>query len=305
VTAEQTPALSARCVVAALGLAAVLALLLGETVAQERHAPTGPDGVAGAVRLLNYNVHGLPPLVTGDNSRARLRAIAASLEGFDVVALQENFVLGPRLDAWVAFPHRVHATARRWPRPATAGLSTLGHLEVQGSDFIPFVHCHGTLTSANDCLSNKGALFSRLVLDTARGLSFDLYNLHLDAGNDDGDADARRLQAEVLHQAIQERSAGRAVVVVGDINEKRGEGKVGSTLSSLGLRDVCTGIPCPGDPRIERFLVRSGSGVKLEPHAWQIESRFVDDEGEPLSDHPAIALTLHWSNGVQSEASIP
>jgi len=52
-------------------------------------ADTGPT--EGALRALTYNVHGLPPELTGDDTAARMAQIAPLLDGFDVVGLQEDF----------------------------------------------------------------------------------------------------------------------------------------------------------------------------------------------------------------------
>src|SRR5688572_19517498 len=52
--------------------------------------PAAPT--SGSLAVLTYNIHGLPPSITGDDTAARAAAIAPLLEPFDVVGIQEDWL---------------------------------------------------------------------------------------------------------------------------------------------------------------------------------------------------------------------
>ena len=249
---------------------------------------------SGSLSVLNYNVHGLPAGFARDRPRWRVERIAPLLSAYEVVALQETFSVHKALDARLQFTSAVHARERRCGVPSGPGLSTYASLPVVESLFVPFRHCHGVFAHANDCLANKGLLLTRIKLPGAAAEVVDFYNLHLDAGGHPGDEAARAKQAEVLIEAISKHSAGHAVVIVGDINES-GQGPVSEALNEHGFQESCERSPCEQGSAIERFYIRSGLGVALRAVSWSSESAFVDEQGRPLSDHPALALKLHWS----------
>ena len=73
----------------------LLALLLAALPAAAQERPQSPPPTprtSGALKVLSYNVHGLPPFVTGNDTLKRQSAISPLLEPFDVVGLQEDFM---------------------------------------------------------------------------------------------------------------------------------------------------------------------------------------------------------------------
>ena len=42
--------------------------------------------------MLTYNIHGLPPEVTGDDTTGRIEQITPLLSDYDVVGLQEDWI---------------------------------------------------------------------------------------------------------------------------------------------------------------------------------------------------------------------
>lgn len=57
-------------------------------------------------------------------------------------------------------------------------------------------------------------------IELANGVEADFYNLHGDAGSEAGDTDARSAGVDQLLAYIQANSAGRAIVVAGDTNDR-------------------------------------------------------------------------------------
>jgi hypothetical protein len=60
---------------------------------------------------------------------------------------------------------------------------------------------------------------------------------------------------------------------------------------------VCAAVECPEEGTIDKVAWRDGGGVTFEPLAFRWEAHFVDDAGEDLSDHPAVAVDWRWAAG--------
>lgn len=157
---------------------------------------------------------------------------------------------------------------------------------------------------ASDCGALKG--FSVATTTLADGAEVDVYNLHADAGNGEGDIAARKANFEQLADFIAERSAGKAVIVGGDTNlkidddrpERAADAQVWQAFqASTGVTDVCALVDCGTDDAvIDKFAVRSSDTVTVTPVTHRFERDvFQDEAGEPLSDHDALAVTFEWS----------
>jgi endonuclease/exonuclease/phosphatase family metal-dependent hydrolase len=119
----------------------------------------------------------------------------------------------------------------------------------------------------------------------------DVYNTHLEAGTAKGSLEARRKQLAILTQAIQERSAERAVIVAGDFNlafNRPGDGDaMASFRREAGLEDCGAGPELPRWRERDYILYRSSPRVVLHVEEMGEAKEFVN-EGLALSDHPAI-----------------
>jgi hypothetical protein len=182
----------------------------------------------------------------------------------------------------------------------------------------PFLHftrvtwdeCFGFLENASDCLTPKGLSFQRHVL--APGAFLDVYNWHADAGGDPEDQAARRSNTRQLYAEIEARSAGHAVLVMGDTNSRytRDGDVLPEMLDAVDLQDVwielerggvrpeigasltagCAVDPAAGDcERVDKIMYRSSEWVQLEPILHEVpDELFSDPLGEPLSDHEPV-----------------
>lgn len=269
---------------------------LAFTLACGPAAPALPT--AGELGVLTYNVHGLPPEITGDDTAARMVQIAPLLNRYALVGLQEEFdeqnhqtLTEPSTHAWVSrfgepLDDRVYGS----------GLSVLGSAERLEEENTYYEACYGVLEGASDCLASKG--FQRLRLRLGAG-ELDVYNTHMEAGNNPEDDEARVVQVQQLLEALEGPSAGRAVLLMGDTNLGAGDPEDEVFLAQLqdgaGLEDACDLLGCPEPGRIDRFLLRSGAGLELTPLEWRVDTDFVDEQGVPLSDHDAIAVVLGWA----------
>lgn len=163
---------------------------------------------------------------------------------------------------------------------------------------------------ASDCGALKG--FSVATLTLVDGGEVDVYNLHADAGNGEGDIAARKANFEQLASFIAENSAGKALIIGGDTNlkidddrpERAVDAEVWSTFqTATGAVDVCAAIDCGADDAvIDKFAFRSGDTVTLSPTSHRFERDvFQDSSGDPLSDHDALAVDFSWSVALPAE----
>lgn len=336
-------------------LAAMALLPLAGCADRETTEPAGgPAALAaavaeGQVSALTYNVHGVFGTVPGNIADlldayreivGRNRRISPLLNNYDLAVAQENFVARLTLEfgffrirILLAGPY--HALARDAQHPYRSGyanplpppvpppvdldvafsdgLVRFSRLAFDSRDLLRegWAVCNG-----NDCFTNKGFSMARTELP-ATGAVVDVYNLHMNAGANEANLQARWDQARQLAEAIDRLSAGRAVIVAGDFNINpfaddpvqagRDQEILDELLETTGLQDACTVLGCceptPGSPnscdatQVDRFLFRSsdtndGLQLILEPVFWNAKKEGSEFEG--LSDHAAIETWFDW-----------
>ena len=253
----------------------------------------------GSFSVLTYNVHGLPSAITGDDTEARIGAIAPLLNAFDLVGLQEDFIDSNHI---VLEENSTHSTQIRFnevfddSRFYGSGLAVFAPFAEEDRVHQHYGSCNGTLDAASDCLASKGFQAIRLILDAE--LSIDVYNPHLEAGGSPEDDEVRAGQVHQLISSLTTWSADRAVVFTGDFNLHADDPEDSSLLDELTgeaeLRDSCIEVNCPEPNHIDRIFVRSGRAVELNPTDWTVEEDFNDEDGLALSDHPAISTSIDW-----------
>lgn len=263
----------------------------------KRTAPVLPLGLAkaGTIEMLTYNVAGLPEIVSPSRPTRNLPLVSPLLNNYDLVVAQEDFAYHEKLVAHAEHPYQYE------PKPARdafvgSGLTTLSNFPLEGVEHVAWESCNGYLTALSDCLSEKGFSVGRVHL--SRDVSADIYNIHADAGDDPDDVAARRSEYEQLARFVRGHSQGRAVVLAGDTNL---DGAVSEDraildrfLGETGLADSCRQVTCAHEG-IDRVFVRSSDRVELRATHWSEDARFVDPEGEQLSDHPAVAVRIAWT----------
>lgn len=259
-----------------------------------------PQPQSGELSFLSYNVHGLPPEITGDDTTGRIEQIGPLLDAFDIVGLQEDFIDENHALLAEASDHQ---TQRRFAEVVNeeriygSGLAVFGILEELDYHHVHYETCHGVLDAASDCLASKG--FQAVRLRLGEGASVDVYNTHLEAGGSGEDNAARAVHVDQLLDALGGWSAERSVVFLGDTNLHASDPDDAPELERLlgegGLTDSCEAVSCAEPDHIDRILFRDGEGVRWEAQAWANEPGFDDDEGVDLSDHPPISALLSWS----------
>ncbi len=284
---------------ALLTLRSVLASPSASAGAVSPRVAPSPALAAGSVRLVTYNVAGLPAHFSGLHPREHLPLIGKFLNAYDVALVQEDYAYPGELRQGLAFSHSSPAFVRGTRHDFGDGLSLFSRLPFSGFEREAWSACNGYLGAYFDCLTPKGFSFSRLEL--APGVFVDLYNLHMDAGPSSGDVHARAAQFQQLAAAIARRSPGHALIVAGDTNVR---GYRREALRAFeehsGLSDACEVLHCPDPRRIDRVFVRSSTELELRPTTWRTESTFIDAQGEALSDHLPVSVDIAWR--VRAEA---
>ena len=302
----------ARCFLSCIILIVLVTSSTGsaETRALHRMLP------GGEFTLLTYNVKGLLPLYsTGgrDDQKENNRLISPLLNNYRLALVQEDFFYHDELSSETTHAYQSEPSGPFCINFFFAKLCIFpGDGLARFSDF-PFDEqireewedCNGGLldpAAGTDCLGSKGFTLSETEL--APGVWVDIYNLHMDAGSTDGDFVARANQVEQLLAVINDFSAGQAVIVAGDTNlwlsRFPQDDRLPTNadifkrlLEGAGLTDACAAVNC-GREQIDRVLYRSGPDLQIDAIDWTIDGGFVDADGEPLSDHPAIAVQFDW-----------
>ncbi len=288
--------------------------------------PDTDDATGGEFTLLTYNVAGLPDILSGANPEVNTGLIGPRLNDFDVVLLQETWQTpDPNPLAPTRVYHEILAAASTHEfatdmaelplgsdpdRPSALladGLGFFSDIPIGEVTRVRWDDCFGGADTSDrgaaDCLATKG--FAVTTLTLADGAEVDVYNLHGEAGSSQTD---QQLQADgyvQLAEFIAEHSAGRAVIVAGDTNlhvedDPENPQDVADAviwadfLEATGLTDTC-GAGCDDLARIDKVAFRSDDTVELEATGRTVEvETFADDDGEPLSDHDAVAVTFTW-----------
>ncbi|SFT55196.1 Metal-dependent hydrolase, endonuclease/exonuclease/phosphatase family [Actinopolyspora lacussalsi subsp. righensis] len=300
------PRRSALCSVAALcSLALAAPLATGPGVA---HAAEQPR-TDGSFSALTYNVAGLPDFVSGSDPATNTPLISERLPHYDLINVQEDFNYHDEL--YAADDHR-HRTETSGPAVFGDGLNTLSRDPITDFRRITWDECYGT-----DCLTPKG--FSHARIELAAGTGFDLYNVHANAGTDSGDLAARRSNLAQLSEYIQRNSRDRAVIVMGDTNTRytREGDNIRQLVDDNGLTDAWVRLerggsrpaagaaPLECDPDapsdscevVDKILYRDRGGLDLTAVDYGNEhTAFLDESGEPLSDHFPHRVHFEWTS---------
>ncbi|MFJ9351575.1 jacalin-like lectin [Streptomyces sp. NPDC101237] len=293
-------------------LAAAVAVLGGLTATA---TPAAADG-SGTFSVLTYNVAGLPELLSSastprDTSTAE---IGRRLAPYDIVNVQEDFNYHAYLYSTDSHPYR---TATSGGAGIGSGLNTVSRLAWDGDDF-ERVRWNSCQLDSGDCLTPKGFTFMRERL--AEGVYVDFYNVHTNAGTNDGDEASRADNLGQLTSFISAHSAGNAVVVMGDTNTRytRAADTIAEFASANGLTDawvrlvrggsapakgsdplVCdqTGPTVPDTCEVvDKVLYRGSRLVTLNATSYRNEhAGFLTSDGLMLSDHDPVTVGFSWS----------
>ncbi len=295
------------------GAAATAAALSGLTAAAS--PATAAD--SGAFSVLTYNVAGLPEGISSAPTprQSATTAIGGLVAPYDIVHVEEDFNYHAAL--YAADTAHAYRTPTSGGAGIGSGLNTLSKIPYDTDDF-ERVGWNSCQLDSGDCLTPKGFTFMRERL--AEGVYVDFYNVHTNAGTNDGDLASRADNLNQLTAFIAGHSAGNAVVVMGDTNTRytRSGDTVAEFAAANGLTDawvqlvrggsapakgsdalVCdqSGTTVPDTCEVvDKILYRGSRLVTLNATAYHNEhTRFLTADGLMLSDHDPITASFTWS----------
>lgn len=264
----------------------------------------------GELSIITYNIAGLPePLSSAPTSRASsISVIGQKLNRYDIVNVQEDFSYNNEL--YQTGNSHIYRTEPMKGLPFGDGLNTLSKYPIIFHERIAWEACSGA-----DCLAPKGFSFTRIQL--AKDSYVHVYNLHATAQNTAAAVEARRQNLEQLAAFINEYSKDEPLLVMGDFNASyafsgdrlreflkhtrlddcwvllQNNGKFPSIRYSfmpaekLSITDSCESI--------DKIYFRSSPNLKFYPLQYKMDKGiFSTIDGQPLSDHCPVALTLKW-----------
>ncbi|WP_460061814.1 jacalin-like lectin [Streptomyces sp. YKOK-I1] len=294
-------------------LAATAAVLGGLAVA----APPAAAADSGTFSVLSYNVAGLPEALSSAPTprQSSTTTIGERIAPYDIVHVQEDFNYHAYL--YAADTAHAYRTPTSGGAGIGSGLNTLSKISYDADDF-ERVGWNSCQLDSGDCLTPKGFTFMRERL--AEGVYVDFYNVHTNAGTNDGDLASRADNLAQLTTFISTHSAGNAVVVMGDTNTRytRSGDTIAEFAAANGLTDawvqlirggsapakgsdalVCdqSGATVPNTCEVvDKVLYRGSRLVSLNATAYNNEhAKFLTSDGLMLSDHDPITVGFSWS----------
>ncbi|KAF8858366.1 endonuclease/Exonuclease/phosphatase [Acephala macrosclerotiorum] len=269
---------------------------------------------SGDFNILSFNVAGLPSILN-DNSVTGDKATNAGIIGtyfaeydYDVIHVQEDFNYHAYIYATDDHPYR---TATSGGAGIGSGLNTLSNFDWIDFSRTKWDTCSDA--SGSDCLTPKGFTFMRTII--SEGVYIDFYNLHADAGTEDGDEAARAANLQQVADYIDTWSIGNSVVVYGDTNSRYTRTADGITVfeTQNGLTDAFVELERGGvNPTVEticdnpslintcetvdKVFYRGSKQLTLSATYFNYESsKFLQSDGSILSDHNPITVNYTWA----------
>ena len=263
----------------------------------------------GKLKVLTYNIAGLPQGISAAKMprKPSIAEIGDKISAFDIINVQEDFNYNTAFYSLNKHPYK---TEHKGKIPIGDGLNTLSNYPIVSYHRIPWRHCSGP-----DCWTVKGFTYSQIQLD--QNVIIDVYNVHANSSDVARAARARRENIRQLASYIQEHSADKPILVMGDFNAHYAFKKdnIHEFLVTTGLTDGWVQYLRKGvfpeiiskfvaldmlsltneTESLDKIFYRNSKEFRFIPTAYQVESTyFVNNEGFPLSDHLAVSMEFDW-----------
>jgi endonuclease/exonuclease/phosphatase family metal-dependent hydrolase len=252
-------------------------------------APASRAEEPARLRVLTWNVWGLPAFST--NLEARMAALPAAIAKLDpdVVLLQEIWAESDGLtvkEGLARYGYR-YASHLAHTEHGMTGLFTASKLPLKQVGFLPFATGRiGHSIWHLEWIASKGV--GSFLLQTPLG-EVQVQNTHLQAQYETDAYDAERL-AQASQIALMQQGVALPLVLGGDFNTGSEELPRKALLDLIALRDTTP------SPRPDTIFVRDGGTVAVH----LVQSREIPSEAlqldngvtAPLSDHPAVVADL-------------
>ena len=257
-------------------------------------AEPSPVAKRGRFDVVTYNVAGLPEGLSMVHPLDTLPLVGARLGKYDLALVQEDFAYPELLRSRLRASYQSAGFVRGDAMHFGDGLSVFSKRPISELQRSAWRACHGLLGAAFDCWTPKGLAKTRV--EVSPGVLLDVYNVHLDAGEQPDDVKARAVQLQQLFETLATWSGQQAVLLGGDFNLTRAELPLFRQLATVaGLRDACQTLRCADAWRIDRILYRGSPALSLRVRSYRVDASFRDAAGRQLSDHLPVAVTVDWT----------
>lgn len=279
-------------------------------------AQTAVAATTGSFDILSMNVAGLPAILQNNDETGDKATNAGTIGtdfakyGYDMIHVQEDF--NYHADIYAADNH-TYRTATSGGAGIGSGLNSLSSFDWLDFTRVKWDTCSDA--SSNDCLTPKGFTFMRAIVDADSGVYVDFYNLHADAGTEDGDETARESNLEQVAAYVDAWSTGNAAIIFGDTNSRytRSADNITVFANQNGMTDAWVLLERGGvDPTVEslcdnpsttndcetvdKVFFRGNAVLDLSATYFNYESdKFLQSDGDVLTDHNPITVTFDWS----------
>ncbi|KAJ5937331.1 hypothetical protein N7454_004631 [Penicillium verhagenii] len=292
-------------------------LIAGALLLASAHATT----TSGSFTALSFNVAGLASILNSNDVNGTKTENAEEIGtyfaeyGYDIINMQEDF----------NYHAYIYDTDNHTYRTATSGGAGIGSglNTVSNYDWLDFTRTKWDTcsdASEDDCLTPKGFTFMRW--NPSTGVFIDVYNLHADAGTEDGDETARNANLQQVADYIDTWSIGNAVLVMGDTNSRYTRSadtgirvfKSQNDLTDAWVQLEQAGVyPTAGADAVvcdnpsttetcetvDKVLYRSSDIVTLDATSFKYDgNEFLNTDsaylGDVLSDHNPVLIDFTW-----------
>ncbi|HAP70289.1 MAG TPA: endonuclease [Flavobacteriales bacterium] len=251
------------------------------------------------ISVLNYNIAGLPQVLSSSNPELYTSHISRLLNEYCIVHVQEDFCYHDSLLLFDNHPYRTESTGCV---PDGDGVNTLSCFPISNVERFAWEDCTGP-----DCLTPKGFYYSQI--EVLPGKTIDFYNVHCNAGGSAESLAARRGNIKQVCNHIAQHSEGQAIIIMGDFNSRyTRDGDSVQAFFNFGLKDLWVELVRNGDvpdlnpeplkdcdsrtsascERVDKIFYRSSDDILITPTLFQVDDERFYYEGNdtlPLSDH--------------------
>ncbi len=257
------------------------------------------------LRILLWNVAmtpSPPPRMGTRNAKFRAIRIAALLNEYDVVVLNESFLYRDTLLKAVAHQY-VYTEPRTWYKPLNSGVVILSKIPLFNLNYK-----HYTRAATWDWFTSKALIGCSFQVG---GNTFDLYGTHMQAGNSAAAHAARQQQAvEIVEQVRKTHSQNHGLIICGDFNcgptrdpefkqfsvhySDEADARIRSAQFNTILEGTGTAqlLQDPQDTDISSFLYKSGHGrARVQREAAPV---ILDEYGVSLSDTGPLCISIEF-----------
>ena len=276
---------------------------------------------SGTLKLVNYNVDGLPiPAAFSSEHRdplamsKKIPPVLNALEA-DIIAVQEDFNFHTIHKKNIDMPYK---TLHSGVIPFGDGLNFFTKYPIYNVTREAWEQAYGVLDSSADELTPKGFLCASM--EIAQGVVIDVYDIHADADDGEQDIAARVAEYQQLLRFIDAYSKDHAVIITGDTNARflQLESRLRELfIDGAGFKEAWIELKNEGRYTLtaedearfvaqypgswwgvwdsaEKTFYRDGGGVSFEAlsqeYVW-----LLDENGEQLADHAAEIVELRYT----------